>query len=310
MGAHDPTSSSGPDGPPVGAFPRRRLWLHVLLFLLTVVTSTFCGGLYYGWLESPSLLARLSDPRLVSEGLKFSLPLLTILLVHESGHVLAARRHRLPATLPYFIPMPIPFPYSPGTMGAVIRVRAPIRSRRALLAVGAAGPLAGFVTLLPFLVLGLGLSRVQEVATTATGLIYFGEPLIFRFFARVVFFPHLGATEDILLHPTAWAAWFGLLVTALNLLPFSQLDGGHVAYALLGRWHRHAVWGLYAALLGLGLLWPGWWLWAVIILILGLRHPPALDELRPLDSRRRWIGLAALAVLVLSFTPVPVWVAP
>lgn len=284
--------------------------MHILLFVLTVITSTFCGGLYYGWLGSPDLLVRLSDPRLITEGLKFSLPLLAILLAHESGHVLAARRHGLPATLPYFIPMPIPFPYSPGTMGAVIRIRAPIRNRRSLLDVGAAGPLAGFATLLPVLLVGLALSRVQEVAAASGGLIYFGEPLLFRFLARVLFFPHLGPDQDIFLHPTAWAAWFGLLVTALNLLPFSQLDGGHIGYALLGRWHRRVVWGLYAVLLGLGLLWPGWWLWAIIILILGLRHPVVVDEHLPLDRRRRWVGWLALAVLVLSFTPVPVWIAP
>ena len=193
MGApDDPPSFPGPDGPAVGAFPPRRLWLHVLLFLLTLVTSTFCGGLYYGWLESPDLLARLSDPRLITEGLKFSLPLLAILLAHESGHFLAARRHGLPATLPYFIPMPIPFPYSPGTMGALIRIRAPIRDRRTLLDVGAAGPLAGFVTLLPVLLVGLALSRAQDVSVGHGELIYFGEPLLFRFLARVLFFPHLG----------------------------------------------------------------------------------------------------------------------
>ncbi len=251
------------------------------------------------------MLERATDPRLVWEGLKFSVPLMMILLAHELGHLFAARAHGLPCTLPFFLPMPIPFPYSPGTLGAVIRILRPIRSRAQLLDVGAAGPLAGFTMLLPFLVIGAALSRVQEIDPEQP-LIYFGEPLAFRIVARVLFFPGLGPEQDLFVHPTAWAAWFGLLVTALNLLPFSQLDGGHIGYALLGRWHRRGVWFLLAALIGLGFLWPGWWLWSVIVLVLGPRHPPVDDENLPIDRRRRAAGWVTLLVFVLSFVPVPV----
>jgi membrane-associated protease RseP (regulator of RpoE activity) len=307
VSAQDPLPFSGPGGASTGAFPHRpaRLWLHFLLLGVTLVSTTFCGGLYFGWLDSHDVFARGTDPRLLLEGLKFSIPLLLILGAHEMGHLLAARAHRLHATLPYFLPMPIPFPYSPGTLGAVIRIKEPIRTRRQLMDVGAAGPIAGFVMTIPLLLLGLGFSEVQQVDPEQP-LVYFGEPLAFRLLARGLFFHDLGPTEDIFLHPTAWAAWFGLLVTALNMLPFSQLDGGHVGYALFGRWHRRGVWLLLAALIGLGFLWPGWWMWSLIVTLLGPRHPPVLDEDRSLDSRRRVTGWLAFAIFVLSFAPVPV----
>jgi membrane-associated protease RseP (regulator of RpoE activity) len=283
--------------------------LHTLLFGLTLVSSTFCGGLYYGWLPSPDVFERVADPRLIIEGLKFSVPLLTILLAHEMGHYLAARHHRLRVTPPYFLPMPIPLLFSPGTLGAVIRVKEPIRTRRQLMDVGAAGPLAGFAALLPFLILGTALSDVQTLDPEST-TIYFGEPLLFKFIARVIFFPSLPDGQDIMLHPTAWAAWFGLFVTALNMLPYFQLDGGHVAYALFGRYHRLAAWPLLGALIALGLLWPGWWVWSIVIAVLGPRHPPVFDERRPLDARRRWIGWIAILIFILSFSPRPIWISP
>jgi len=266
-----------PGGAPAGVFhrpqPKRRLWLHVLLFLLTIASSTFCGGLYYGWLPSPDPFERVLDPALWFEGLKFSLPLL----------------------------------FSPGTLGAVIRIKEPIRTRRQLLDVGAWGPIAGFLALLPFLVAGTALSGVQEVDPEATGF-YFGEPILFRLVARGLFFPDLAFGEDIMVHPTAWAAWFGLFVTALNMLPFFQLDGGHVSYALFGRHHRRAAWPLLGVLAALGILWPGWWVWAVVLALLGPRHPPVLDEDAPLDRRHRIIGWCALLILALSFSPRPIWV--
>jgi membrane-associated protease RseP (regulator of RpoE activity) len=308
VSANDPSSFSDPDGFSAGVFsrPGDRLWLHAGLFLATFLSMTFCGGLYFGWLSSPALYERLTDPRLLIEGLKFSIPLMTILFFHEMGHLVASRRHGLSATLPYFIPMPVPLPFSPGTLGAVIRVRDPIRSRRQLLDVGAAGPLAGFVVLVPILVFGLALSDTEELDPEAGAIYYFGEPLLFQAIARGLLFQNLGPTEDLFVHPTAWAAWFGLLVTALNMLPFSQLDGGHVCYALFGRWHRRFVWGLFVALVAIGFLWPGWWLWSVIIAILGPEHPPVYDEARPLDRRRMIIGWIAIAVFILSFTAVPI----
>jgi membrane-associated protease RseP (regulator of RpoE activity) len=307
VSTRDPLFFQGPGGAPVGAFEvhRPRIWLHILLFGLTVASTTFCGGLYFGWLDSPSVFERATDPNLIVEGLKFSLPLMAILLAHELSHLFAARAHGLRATLPFFIPMPIPFPYSPGTLGAVIRIMQPILYRRQLLDVGAAGPIAGFVVLMPLLLLGLGLSDVQLVDPDM-GVIYFGEPLVFRLLARGLFFTDLASGEDLLLHPTGWAAWFGLLVTALNLLPFAQLDGGHIGYALFGPRHRAFVWLLFAALVAFGFWWPGWWLWSIIIAVMGPKHPPVSDEYQPLDRRRRAIGWLAFIIFVLSLAPVPV----
>jgi len=305
---NEPHEFHDPGGFPSGVFSRAerpRWWLHIGLLLATLSSTTFCGGLYFGWLDSPDPFERLLDPRLLPEGLKFSVPLMIILLAHEMGHLAAARRHRLGATLPYFIPMPIPLPYSPGTLGAVIRVRDPIPGRRPLLDVGAWGPLAGFAALLPVLVLGLLLSDAQELEPEL-GVVYFGEPLLFRAIARGLVFTHLGPNQDLMVHPTAWAAWFGMLVTALNLLPFSQLDGGHVGYAMFGHRHRGVVWGLFVGLVAMGFLWPGWWVWSVIIAVLGPKHPPVADEDRPLDRRRIIVGWLAIAVFVLCFTPVPV----
>ncbi len=304
----------GPDGWHVGAFPspearppepQHRWWLHIGLLAATLCTTTVVGGFFFGRFPSQApphngweLLALV-----LQEGVRFSIPLMTILFCHEMGHYLACRSHRLPASLPYFIPAPI----GPGTLGAVIRVRAPIRRKSELLDVGAAGPLAGFVVTAPILFVGLMLSKVVEFPLEeGTGPIWvFGDPLLFQWFQGLLH-TEIPAGSTLQLHPAAWAAWFGLLVTALNLLPFAQLDGGHVAYSLLGRWHARIAWPLLGVLFVLGFFWWGWWLWTGIALLLGVRHPPVLDEPTPLDRRRTWIALACIAVFVISFNPAPI----
>ncbi len=301
-----------PDGWSVGVIPspplryRPRWWLHAVLFLLTALTTTFFGALFAGWLPEELAEAGLRElvaaPAFWIEGVKFSLPLLAILLAHEMGHYLTARRHGLAVTPPFFIPAP----FGIGTLGAVIRIKEPIRDKAQLLDIGAAGPLAGFAVTVPLLIVGIALSRPTEIPLR-TGVIVFQEPLAFLL-AKAALLPRLGAGQDLLLHPTGFAAWFGLLVTALNMLPFAQLDGGHVAYALFGRRHRRAVWPLWTILFLLGFRWMGWWLWAVIALVMGVRHPPMWDEDLPLDPRRRRIGWLALAVFALSFMPQPVTV--
>ncbi len=299
-----------PDGVPYSPPPpyRPRWWLHVLLFTLTLLSTTFFGALFAG--DIPETLAGLPlgalvlHPTFIIEGLKFSVPLLTILLAHEMGHYLTCRRHGLRATPPFFIPAP----FGIGTFGAVIRIKEPIRNKRQLLEVGAAGPIAGFVVLLPFLVYGVAASRVTELPVD-TGYLYFGEPILFKAVARLLH-PDLAAGNDLLLHPTGFAAWFGLLITALNMLPFAQLDGGHVAYALLGRLHRRIVWPLWFLLFALGFRWTGWWIWAVIALVMGVRHPRIWDEELPLDPRRRRIAILAFVIFLLCFMPQPVVFVP
>jgi len=311
--ALEPNDLNGPDGPPAGAFSmapplyRPNWWLHSALFVITFASTTLVGGLVWGSLPPEmanlNLLALFADPRVYIAGLKFSLPLLTILGCHELGHYLAARRHGLTATPPYFIPFPVPV-LGIGTLGAVIRIKDPIRNKKQLLDVGAAGPIAGFVALLPFLAYGIIASEIGD-APTEGAYLEFGEPLIYRLLEAALH-PGLGDDMTLWLHPTGVAAWFGVLVTLLNMLPFAQLDGGHVLYALFGRLHRILVWPMLGALAGLGFVWPGWWLWVVIALLLKPQHPRLWDENLPLDPRRRIIGWIAIAIFVLCFVAEPI----
>lgn len=302
-----------PDGPPVGAFPfppppyRPRWWLHILLFALTFASTTIIGGLFWGSL--PPEVAQLglgglfADPRFYLAGLQFSLPLLTILMCHEMGHYVAARRHGLTATPPFFIPFPIPFG-GIGTLGAVIRIKDPIANKKQLLDVGAAGPIAGFAALLPFLAYGVAASEVGE-KIDGGGTIHFAEPLIWELFEAIL---HPGLSDDLVLwlHPTGVAAWFGIFITLLNLLPVAQLDGGHITYALFGRRQRAAAWPVVGVLAGLGFLWPGWWLWVVIALIMKPVHPRIWDEDAALDPRRRLIGWVTILIFILCFAVEPI----
>lgn len=307
----DPIGPDGAVGADFTSAPRYRprWWLHILLFVLTLATSTFMGAIFYGWV--PIELVALGWPDLafhpvfITEGLKFAGPLLLILLCHEMGHYVAARRHGLLTTPPFFLPMPVPLPFSPGTFGAVMRIRQPIVTRAQLLDIGAWGPIAGFVVTVPTLLAGLALSQVREYPHDAP-LIYFSEPILFKLAARGLFFPGLTGTEDIYLHPMAWAAWWGLLVTALNLLPFFQLDGGHIAFAMFGGRHRRWARRLLAVLVVFAAFWPGWAIWAAILVLVGPEHPPIFDERTPLDPRRRVVGWVAVAIFVLSFSVVPI----
>ncbi len=303
----------GPDGVPVGVVrrippPPQRLWLHVLLLLATFVSTTLVGGIAFGDVPSTfkprSLLGLLFHPAVVTAGLEFSLPLLAILLAHEMGHYIACRYHRLDATLPFFIPVP----FGIGTLGAFIRIRSPLMTKSELFDVGASGPLAGFVVALPVLFAGIALST-PVAALPPAGAMIFGEPLAFKALAWLVH-PNIPPGGDLLLHPVGFAAWFGLLVTALNLLPFGQLDGGHVAYATLGPWQRRIAWPLLAVLVVLGFWWPGWWLWAVIALVMRVRHPWIPDEHGELDRRRRILGWVCLVVFIVCFTPEPIKLLP
>jgi membrane-associated protease RseP (regulator of RpoE activity) len=250
-------------------------------------------------LITPRLVAAVwGDAETLRLGLSFSLPVLIILLFHELGHYLACRHYRLPSTPPYFLPLPAML----GTLGAFIRIRAPMRSKRELFDVGVAGPLAGFVALLPFLLYGMAHSPPAPAAAGAALRLVPGECLAMALASRAFHGP-LPAGEALQLHPFALAAWFGLLATAINLLPLGQLDGGHILYAVAGRWQRRLAVPLWAALALAGMLWGGWVLWCVVIFAIGLYHPPVIDEATPLDRRRLVLAAVALLVLVLCFTP-------
>lgn len=297
---------------------RPRWGLAGLLLVLTVLTTTTLGAVWFlwsrvgitkdlqPWLSPHTVLGVWTDPWLLRKGLEFALPALFILFCHEMGHYLACRWYRLPATLPYFLPAPLAI----GTFGAFIRIRAPIRTKRQLFDVGVGGPLAGFVALLPFLILGVARSRPVPIEAVpwdqgpAFSLFLPGQSLAMELVARIV---HGPLPEGTVLepHPFALAAWFGLFATALNLLPLGQLDGGHILYAATGGLQRRLAFPLWMALAALALIWPGWILWCVIVLVMGLPHPPVRDELAPLDRRRRIVAWVVLAVFLLSFMPVP-----
>jgi membrane-associated protease RseP (regulator of RpoE activity) len=270
--------------------------VHLVLFLATVATTIIAGAMFAG--VNPFF-----HPFDLYQGIPFSFTLLLILGTHEMGHYLVSRRHNLSVTLPYFIPAP-PFPFIVGTFGAFIRIRSPIRDKRALLDVGCAGPLTGVVVAIPVILIGLNLSTVKVIPGGGEGLIL-GEPLLFQFFSFLVFGP-LSPDHHIFVHPVAFAGWIGLLVTALNLIPVGQTDGGHVAYALFPNHHRQISLACLLLLVAGGLfLWPGWLIWALLLLFLGRRHPPPVYDWVPLDRRRKILGIITIIVFLLTFTPVP-----
>ena len=248
-------------------------------------------------------------PRLLMEGLSFSIPLLVILLAHELGHFIACRYYGTACTPPYFIPVPL----GAGTLGAFIKIKSPFRDRRSLFDIGIAGPLTGFVFVLPALWIGISFSKIYPKQAVAGGGLYFGEPLIFKLFGRLIL-DYSPATQDMVAHPIAMAAWIGLLATSLNLLPIWQLDGGHIAYAVFGRAVQKKI-SITAAIALVLLSFLGWpilsyLLAGLLLLILGARsrfyHPAPLFEEDDLGPGRRFLGLIALLILVLSFIPVPI----
>jgi membrane-associated protease RseP (regulator of RpoE activity) len=307
--------------------PVKSRWgLNLVLLVLTLFTTMMAGALLRGvdpldtafvpmggaWFPVPTTV----DWQAMVLGAPFALALLGILLVHEMGHYLAARRHRVRVTLPFFIPFPAYFSLV-GTLGAFIRLKGPIMSRSVLFDIGAAGPLASFVVSIPVVFIGLALSGPVpgEAAPMTPFLIHFageaigiGDGLLFRS-AAVLFFGDEVGTRPILLHPLAFAGWLGLFVTALNLLPFGQLDGGHILFSVMGRAQRHVGRLFLLCLIPLGMLWWGWWFWGGAVLFLSrgrIEHPPVLGGLRPLGRHRRALAWMTFAIFLLTFAPVPV----
>lgn len=290
--------------------PRReRIWLHALLFLLTVLTTSLVGGLHYAAFladfRADAPLGSLDFVSLVRNGLWYSLSILAILGCHEMGHYVACRRYGVDASLPYFLPAPLPLT---GTLGAFIRIRSRIPSKVALFDIGIAGPIAGFLVALPILFIGLSLSRVTPLPADFTGF-ELGEPLLFRA-ASFLIFGDVPDGQSVNLHPMAFAAWFGLLATALNLFPIGQLDGGHVAYAVLGRRSTWLTIGMLIVAIGLAAMSSSWWVWTgllvLMIFLMGPHHPPTLDDQQPLDPIRLALAAFAVVMLILCFTPAPI----
>ncbi len=264
---------------------------HIILFILTALSTYF---VYAGGVFSFS-----SRPFI--DGLWYSVAIMSILLAHEMGHYTMSRRYGVPATLPYFIP----FPLSPfGTFGAIIKMKGIIINKKALFDIGVAGPLMSFILSVPCLFFGMKLSRIVHV-TQGLQESRLGEPLLLKIIQRLTI-GELPTDIDVMLHPLGYAGWVGLFVTALNLLPVGQLDGGHVVYAVFGKKSRWAFAGSIAALILLTLLYnPGWLLLVILLLIFGMRHPQPFDSETPLDKPRKILACFMLVVFILSFTPAP-----
>ena len=310
---------------PIREEPHRWPVAHVLLLLATVVTTLGSGALLVGVDPFSTRMLRLAgralpypsglDFGVLWQGAPFALPFLTVLLTHEMGHYLAARRHRVRASLPYFIPFP-PYFSVIGTLGAFIRLRGPTLLRSILFDIGAAGPLASFVVSIPLLIAGLLYSE------TTVGPASVSMPFVIHFMDQPVmlgnglathvlaawFGPGPVGEQLIVLHPFALAGWLGLFVTALNLLPLGQLDGGHVLYALAPRRHVWAARAFVLALLPLGFFWWGWWGWAAMVLIIHrgrVEHPPVLQPETKIGVARTTLGWILIAIFFVTFVPIP-----
>ncbi len=293
--------------------------IHIILFLLTVATTFTTGYSFSGS---------------VSDAISFSLALLFILGSHEMGHYYYGRKYGISITPPYFIPAP-PFISPIGTFGAFIKIRSPISTKKALFDIGIAGPIAGLVATIPVLILGIKMSKLVNLSEQQSeGGLFLGASLVFSLITES-FFGEIPDGYDLFLHPIAFAGWIGLFITALNLIPSGQLDGGHLIYSLFSRkFHKYTSMSMIGLLIILGLGterliefhnnylisgipwftkyipifegWPGWFVWAILLTLMGTRHPPTIHEENGLDSKRKIIGLSSLLIFIGCFSPVPI----
>jgi hypothetical protein len=288
-----------------------RIWLNIVLFVVTVFSAFIVGITWsqnYIYAETisgagPDALSvgALGNPRVFLLSVLYAAVLMAILMGHELGHYLTCRHYGINATLPFFIPAPTLI----GTLGAFIRIKSPITRKNQLFDIGAAGPLSGFILALPALVYGLSLSKVLP-ALPREETIVFGEPLLLKMIGALLF-PHVPEGYDVFLHPLAFAGWVGVLVTSFNLFPVGQLDGGHLAYALFGSRAKSFSKVVLAVFFVLGVFfWVGWIVWALAILLLGLKHPRIYDESEKLSKNRRILGAVIVGIFILSFIPDPV----
>jgi membrane-associated protease RseP (regulator of RpoE activity) len=278
---------------------------HVVLLVITVLTTTLLGVDHYLSFRSDFGARVVQVDRMVLlQGLLYSLAILAILGAHEMGHYIACRRYQVDATLPFFLP----FPSLSGTLGAVIKIREPFPTRTALFDIGIAGPIAGFVVLVPLLFLGMAMSNVVRVPSHMEGW-SLGEPLLFKAATWLVF-GHVADGSSVNMHPIVFAAWFGMLATAWNLLPFGQLDGGHLTYATLGDSSRYFSLVTVAGAVVMTFVSYSWaamtLMMVAMLFFLGPRHPRVIYESEPLAPGRVALAIFAIAMFVLCFTPVPI----
>lgn len=277
---------------------KKPVWINLALLIATIFTTTLAGSLQWVGIYNKDLIEMVSPYYLGKGFIFFSAPLLLILGVHEMGHYYASKKHNIDTSLPYFIPLPPPFIL--GTFGALISTREPIPNRKSLLDIGVAGPICGFLIAIPICFLGFLLMQQNPVIAPSGGG-YMMPPLIIQAIESFFTIP-----SNAIVHPTLFAGWVGIFLTAVNLLPVGQLDGGHVARAFLKEKHKYAGWAVIFLLIGLSFIYSGWLMFAFIILFLiGTQHQPPLNEIDPLDTRRKLIGILIVIVFIVSFAPIP-----
>lgn len=266
-------------------------WINFLLLGITFLTTLAAGAIQQGvnpFIPITNFI----------QGLPFSLSIMIILGSHELGHYFMAKKNKVDTTLPYFIPGPTII----GTFGAVIKMKSPIRDKNSLIEIGATGPIVGFLFATIAILIGLSLSTVATISGDE-GIIL-GNSLLIKFLTNL-YFSDLPGGKDVLFHPIAFAGWLGYLVTAINLLPVGQLDGGHILYALVGEKHRIIGYVIFGVVILLIPLWPGWLIWAILFLVIRFKHPPPLDRVSPISRRNKIIGIISLVIFILTFMPVP-----
>jgi membrane-associated protease RseP (regulator of RpoE activity) len=278
-------------------------WLNLGLFLITGATTILAGAWQEGIdiISNPALLLQ-SPLTVIKAGLPFSLSLLAILLCHEFGHYAAARFHKVNVSLPFFIPAPTLL----GTFGAFIRSKSAFINKKQLLDVGAAGPLAGLIVSIIVLVIGMGSSSFVPIQSQGGNAIYFGESLLHRLISIIVVGP-TPAGQVLMSSSIAFAGWVGLLVTMLNLLPIGQLDGGHIMYALFGKYQKYLAYIAMLGLLALSFWWSGWAIWLLISIFLKPAHPPTLLDDTPIGRGRQFVGYVSILAFIICFMPIPTW---
>ncbi len=273
-------------------YKKEKYWINILLFAITLLTTMMAGALISG--KNPLSISGMI------KGIPFSFTLLIILGMHEFGHYITAKINRVRATLPYFIPAPNIL----GTFGAVIKIRSPITNKNALIYIGAAGPLVGTFFAIIASVVGL---KMSTVAPLVKGQLYMGNSILFYFLSKWVV-GNIPQGFDVFLNPIAFAGWIGLFVTALNLIPVSQLDGGHIAYAILGKWHKFLGYAIFVFLIALGFsshYAQIWLFWALILLFIRFTHPPPLDTVSPITKPAYVVAAISLVVFIITFIPFP-----
>ncbi len=306
-----------------------KIWPNIVFFLLTVLSVTFTGAVF----SATTLPTSVAEwPGFLASGLPFTLALMAILVCHEFGHYLVGRYHKNAVTLPFFIPLPYPISYF-GTLGAFIQMKEPPKNKRILLDIGIAGPLAGLIVAIPILLYGLSISKVGPIpAQIPLGQIFEGNSILYLVLKYIVtgqWLPHpatYGGLNpllywirfiftgkplpaggvDVMLNPVAWAGWIGLLVTSINLIPAGMLDGGHIIYVLLGKNANKILPFILIALIALtAFVSISWLLPTLIIFLIGRYHAEPLDQITPLDNKRRLLAIFGVIVFILVFIPVP-----